>query len=293
MDTPPIAGSARRPEPVDLQALSGRIQDIFPMPLILEKILQVVNRPESSMADIESVFKYEPSLTLKILTLANSAYFGVPEKVTNIRAAITLLGLNLIKSLAIHASVNELFRFGTTLPSFSGYELWKHSVGVAVAAKMVARRLRLGQGEDFFTLGILHDVGLIIEYQFFREQFVSILSRLHVPGMRLAECEREVLGTDHAAVARMLGEKWSLPPAFCRILEFHHHPLEAPADLRRSAAAVYLADNLVRRKAFGFGCLPEVPDPEVFAVLGCTEADLAPLSGDFDQEIVELTIFLQ
>jgi len=131
--------------PIDINDLSRKLHNVFPMPQILAKILAVVNDPQASISALEQVFKYEPSFTLKILTLANSAYYGSPGKITNIRAAITLLGFNMIKILPIHATVNEMFHFGTNTPIFSGYELWKHSVGVGVCAKMIARRLRLGK----------------------------------------------------------------------------------------------------------------------------------------------------
>jgi len=278
---------------VDLNELSGRIHEIFPMPMILDKILKTVNDPNAGLATLENLFKYEPSLTLKILTLANSAYFGVPEKVTNIRTAITLLGVNLIKSLAIHASVNELFRFGTPWPSFSGYELWKHSVGVAVGAKMIARCLKLGAAEDFFTLGILHDVGLIIEYQFYREPFVAVLSRLHEQDGNLSRIEQSVLGTDHTVLGRLLCEKWQLPAMLVQIVGFHHTPLDSPAAIRRAVCAVNLADHIVSEKNFGFGCSGEPVSEAVLAELGWTAADLETLKSDFDQEIMELTIFLQ
>jgi HD-like signal output (HDOD) protein len=279
--------------PIDLNELGNRVQDIFPMPVILEKILHAVNDPNVSVAAIENIFKYEPSLTLQILTLANSAYFGAAEKITNIRSAITLLGLNLIKSLAIHASVNELFRFGTTLPSFSGYELWKHSVGVAVASKLIARRSRLDNVEDYFTLGILHDVGLIIEYQFYREPFIAILSHLPAEMNDLPEMERKYLGTDHAELAKLLCLRWQLPELMAQVLAHHHSPSQAPENLRRQVYAIYLADNIVRGKNFGFGTPAETPTPESLAALALMPADLRAVADEFDQEITAMTIFLQ
>lgn len=281
------------PQTPNLDDLGDRIQDIFPMPMVLDKILQAVNDPNLSVAAIENIFKYEPSLTLKILTLANSAYFGAPEKITNIRSAMTLLGLNLIKSLVIHASVNELFGFGTNLPRFSGYELWKHSVGVAVASKLIARRLRLGNVEDFFTVGILHDVGLIIEYQFYREAFISILSHINTQDADLPQIERDFLGTDHAEVARVLCARWKLPPFMGQVLACHHRPSDAPENLRFPVGAVYLADQLVRRKRFGFGAAPQPLLPEILELTGWSETDLEAVGEEFDQEITTLTIFLQ
>jgi HD-like signal output (HDOD) protein len=273
--------------------LESKVQDVFPIPPVLEKIVRAVNDNDASAASLENVFKLEPALTLKLLTLANSAYFGMPGKITNIRSAITLLGLNLIKSLAIHASVNEFFRFGTNVPSFSGYELWKHSVGVAVCAKMIARRFQLGNAEDFFTLGILHDVGLILEYQFYREAFITIVSRMHERNGGLPAIEREVLGLDHAELAKRLFGKWQIPESLTQALGYHHDPLAAPEPIRAPASGLYLADQLVRQIGFGFGSPADPLLPEVLAPWSITPDVLEDLRHEFDQQISEMTLFLQ
>jgi HD-like signal output (HDOD) protein len=279
--------------PLNLAELENKIQDIFPMPQILEKILQAVNDPDASAGSIEAVFKFEPSLTLKLLTMANSAYFGSPGRIRNIRAAITLLGLNMVKSLAIHASVNELFRFGSNIPAFSGPELWKHSVGVAVALKLLSRRLNLGNGEDYFTLGIVHDLGLIILYQFYRQPFIAIYTRSQTENVPVIQIEREILGVDHAQVARILCEKWRMPDTFTRLIPYHHQPLEAPADIRKEVFALYAADTLVRQVAFGFGFPAEPIGDPIWAGLGLKSSDRDGLIAEFNQHILDMTIFLQ
>lgn len=263
------------------------------MPQILSKIMKTINDPNASAASIEQVFKYEPSFTLKILSLANSAYYGSPGKITNIRTAVTLLGFNLIKSIAIHASINELFQTGNGTSLFSGVDLWKHSVGVAVCAKMIARRCHLGNAEDFFTLGILHDVGLIIEYQFYRNEFIAILKHLQEEKRLLVEVEEEVLGVNHTALTRMLCEKWYMPESVSIGLAYHHRPLETPAPFQTVAAGIYISNILVHEKMFGFTYpTTEKIDPAVLNLLGMDMVDYSVLLEDFDQEINELSILL-
>ncbi|MEW6517335.1 MAG: HDOD domain-containing protein [candidate division FCPU426 bacterium] len=279
---------------INLEEVQAKVQNVFPMPQILAKIMRVVNDPTASAATLEQIFKYEPSFTLKILTLANSAYYGSPGKITNIRAAITLLGFNLIKSIAIHASVNEFFNFGTTNSIFSGYELWKHSVGVGVCAKMISRRLKLGNAEDFFTLGILHDVGLIIEYQFYREPFLAVMARLQGRVASLLETEQEMLGTDHAALSQLICDKWNLPKTMGQALRYHHDPLEAPASVQAQACALYVANEIVKQKQYGFFYpTPAGLDARAQELLKISADDLEVLAEDFDQEIQEMTRMLE
>lgn len=280
--------------PIRLEDVHAKVQSVFPLPQILAKIMQVVNDPNASAASLEQIFKYEPSFTLKILTLANSAYYGSPGRITNIRAAITLLGFNMIKSIAIHASVNEFFNFGANNSAFSGYELWKHSVGVGVCAKMISRRLKLGNAEDFFTLGILHDIGMIIEYQFYRELFFSVMDRVRKEAQPLRQVEQELLGVDHAALSQIICDKWTLPAGMGLTLRHHHDPLAAPSPVQASACALCLANEIVRTKRYGF----YYPAPSglvagVSEVLNLGAEDLEVLAEDFDLEIQEMSRLLE
>jgi len=276
---------------VDKEDLSRKMERMFPMPQIMAKILQEVSDPNASAASLEKILKNDPSFTLKILALANSSYYGATAKVANIRAAITLLGLNMIKSIALHASVSDLFRVEVNGSGFSGNELWAHSVGVGVCAKMISRRLRLGNAEDFFTLGLLHDVGLLIEHQFFSEAAGRVLKRLRPGPANLTAIEREVLGIDHEALSAMLCHKWLLPENVCTVVKFHHRPQEAPEAVRRTTAAVYVANVIVKKARFGFYYESgEVPSEEVLSSLGIESVDLDVIQEDFLQEASEISL---
>lgn len=279
---------------IDLEELNKRLHDILPMPQILAKILKAVNDPQTSAANVEQIFKYEPSFTLKLMTLANSAYYGSPGKVSNIRAAITVLGFNMIKSLAIHASVNEFFNFGTNTSMFSGYDLWKHSVGVGLCAKMISRRLRLGNAEDFFTMGILHDMGLIIEYQFYREPFLQVLTELKDQGGHITDIEKNVMGTNHAELAAMICQKWNMPEELGLLLKYHHSPLEVPDALKPAACVLCAANVITKKNRYGF-YYPSQEEvmPEAMAILGIEKIDMEVLGEDFVQETQEMSMMLE
>jgi len=278
---------------VDVEELNRKLQGVFPMPQILSKILKVVNDPKANVALLERTFEYEPSISLRILSLANSAYYGRASKVTNIRAAITLLGFNLVKSLAIQAGLNEQFRLAADTSLFSGGDLWKHSVGVGVCARMISRRLRLGDAEDYFTLGLLHDMGLLIEFQFYREAFLDILGRVQAGQGELYDIEREILGVDHAALAEMMFVKWNLPAKLSCAVRYHHRPLEAPEDAQIPAGVVCAANAIVRRSQFGFSYSTGELDPAVLARLRLEPVDLDVLQEDFGPEAEEAAQLLE
>lgn len=270
---------------VDFEDLNRKLQQVFPVPKVLDKIMRTLSDPKAGAAAVEKILELEPSFSMRLLSLANSAYYGRSAKVANVRAAITLLGFSLIKSMIIQVGVNEHYRFETGLPGFSGAELWKHSVGVAAGARMISRRLNLGEAEDYYTLGLLHDIGLIIEYQFFREAFTLILERLAARGSDLPGIEREIIGTDHAALSGTLFAKWNLPEKIVRAVCYHHAPLTAPEGSRTAAAVVGLANWIVQRNRFGFtepgiGAL----EPAVAAHLKLEPVDVDVLLEDFTLE---------
>jgi HD-like signal output (HDOD) protein len=188
-----------------------------------------------------------------VLTLANSAYYGFSGQVRSIHDAITLLGTAMIRSLVTHAGVNQLFLFEGHRHRFSGYELWKHSVGTGAAAKVIAEILQQPTPEDFFTLGVLHDIGFIIEYQFYRQTFHEMLMLLNKPHDRLIiDFERDFFEKHHGEFTSMFCNHWKLPSEFQTGILYHHNPLEAPPQDRLAASILFLADKHVNHLQYGF-----------------------------------------
>lgn len=274
---------------IDLSDLERKLNKNFFLSGSLTQILGVVNNPRSSAGEIEQALKYDPGITLKILKLANSAYYRATKEVTNIRAAIVLLGVSIIKNLTLQAGLDGYFKTEEATGLFSGPGLWLHSMGVGVCAKMICRRLHLGNAEDFFTLGMLHDIGLLIEYKLYREPFLRVCERLQKGQEELCHAEKEVFGVDHATLAKHLCEKWSMPAVLTQVVQFHHIPLEAPEDIRRTACALYAANQIVKKKTCGFR-FPGSQDlaPEVLTLLGLEDIDVEVLGEDFEIEIKSL-----
>lgn len=266
---------------IDLEATQTRIRAVFPRPQILAKIMQA-----DSAAALEQCLRYEPGFTRKLLTLANSPCYQAPERLTTLRAAAAFLGTNLVKSIAIHASVMEVFNFSSPCSGFPE-ELRRHSAAVGVCAKMISRRLKLGSAEDFFLLGILHDVGLVIEHQFYREPFLAMLARFsRGPYPLLPQAEREIFGLDHTVFSRIFCDQWELPPAFGQIVRYHHDPLAAPRAIQLQACALYLANEIALARQFSLH--PPAaggPDPGALARLRLGAGDLDVLAEDHEQEI--------
>jgi len=270
---------------IDLKELDRKIKCLFPMPQTLVKILDVLNNPDGNIIQLENHLKSDPDFSVKLLSLANSAFYGFPHKVTSVHKAITLLGFNTIKNLAVQMNVSQAFKNQNDIPGFSSEDLLKHSVGVAVCARMLAKRLRMEETEELFTMGVLHDMGLLIEQRFFPELVAAVLSRVHEQDELLPEIEQKLLGVHHARITKLLCEKWSLPDKLSIPLAFHHSPWETIKDYQRSAGAIYLADKMAMEAGYGFS-YPRVgeQDDVVLSLLKLEGSDLEFLYDNFQSE---------
>jgi HD-like signal output (HDOD) protein len=276
---------------IDIQDLNQKMDTLFPMPQTLTKILAALNNPDTNIAELEKLVKLDTTFSFKILSLSNSAFYGASQKITNMHMALSLLGFNVIKSLAFQASTNQFFSTSSISNSiFSAQGLWKHSVGVAVCARMLSRRTKTGNAEDFFTMGILHDMGTLIESQFYPDLWALVLERLPQGTTTLFELEKEHIGMDHSSISHLLCEKWALPAHLGMVLNFHHMPLQSPEDFRRGAIILYLADKIVMQAQCGF-FYPrgEEYDAAVLTVLGMDPVDLEVLLEDFQAESDKVT----
>lgn len=270
----------------DLQALEKKIEQAFPMPQTLTRILSTIDDPNSNLAQLEQIIKIDTNFTFKILSLANSAFYGLPNKITSMHTALSILGIQEIKRIAFQVSASELFIKSKGNAQMTVQDLWQHSVGVGVAAQMMARRLKTGNADDFFTMGILHDMGLLLVAQLFSDKLEQIINQIAGKARPMVELEKEAYGLDHAYVTAKMCEKWSLPEFISQSVLYHHLPLEAPEDYRQPVALLYLADRLVIKANYGFhyNRAEEEEEEQLLQLLGWGAMDYEIMEEDFQEQ---------
>ena len=124
----------------------------FPgMPANSAKLLNMLKDPDSSAAEIEDVLKYDPGMTANILKLTNSAYFGIPTKVSSVKQAVVLLGWKRLLQLVMTLCMSTVMKKAVPGYDLSHGELWRHSVAVSVAAELVVKALRIPGADEVFT----------------------------------------------------------------------------------------------------------------------------------------------
>ena len=195
-----------------------------------------------------------PALSVKVLKVVNSAFYGLPGQIANVDRAIVLLGLAAVKNIAIAASIARLFRGKRISEHFSATDLWRHGVGVAVACRMLAKvSPHHAVPDEAFVAGLIHDLGCLVERQTFPEQFAQVIDTcMDDPELSFMECEQKIIGADHQAFGVGLTTKWKFPRHLRAAVGFHHTPDAVSDELRNLCLLVQTADILCCQDQLGF-----------------------------------------
>lgn len=241
-----------------IESTIKNIQQLPTLPTIYSQLTKTVNDPKSSARRISAIIEDDQALTTKIFKIINSAFYSFPQKITSISHAVVLLGFNEIKHIALAASVIDLFGEQEGSQKFNHEAFWQHSLGVAVCARIIAKKvgpMKIRDPEEAFTAGLMHDIGKIVEDQFMHDFFVKILVDQERKHSLIIESEQAVLGFSHQEVGQFLAEKWNLPPSFVDVIAFHNLPDKYDKDSKTFGllSVVHLADILTRALKVGYG----------------------------------------
>lgn len=235
-----------------VSAAIADLGEIATLPEVTVKIIQIVENPRSTARDLHEVIKNDPALSARLLKVVNSAFYGLPGQISSIDRAIVLLGLSAVKNIAIAASMTHLFNAGSSIEGFSGAEVWRHSVAVAVGSRLLSAAQGRPTVEESFLAGLIHDLGLLVERQVFGKKIGEVVAKFQTEGGNFCQIEQEILGADHQAFGMALATKWRFPSLLCTAIGYHHRPMDlAPAN-RELSVLVHVADVLACRTKLGF-----------------------------------------
>jgi HD-like signal output (HDOD) protein len=233
----------------DLKNIVDRIVDLPTLPQVVTTIMTLLEDPQSSAKDINDVMRNDPALAAKILKLVNSAFYGLPNSVSSIQQAIAILGFNTIKSLAISASVFDLFGDGEG--DFSYEDFWAHSVGTATVSNFLAKREPGVNPDTAFVIGLLHGMGKLVLDQYTPSEFQKIIATAKENQLSFAQAEEELLDTSFSELGYWLGNKWKLAVTVQEALRFQGNLAECPERSRVYAAILNFSSYICRLKKYG------------------------------------------
>jgi HD-like signal output (HDOD) protein len=258
-----------------------KIKKLPTLPVIAQEILNLVSDDLTSVGRIEKVVENDPAISAKILSVANSVFFGVKTQTRTLDNAIMRIGFDNLKSIALGISLMTVLQDGKIGKVFDYKRIYNHSVTVGFVARLLGRKLKMDFSDEMMINGMLHDLGYLIMNKFFPEMYREVLAAFE-KGKSLIEAETEVLGFTHADIGHWLAEKWNLPNAVLDTTLYHHAPSLAKRNLKR-VAVIHLADYITTQKMLK----PTEKDPgypfdhSSLDIMGITEKDMR----DFEAEM--------
>ena len=207
---------------IDEQALRRRVRELPALPQAAMAAAAALRDERSSSAHCSELIGRDQALAARVLRLANSAFYGVPGRVGSIRDAVQLLGRRTLSSVLTVATLSQQFHAADCLPfSFAGF--WRHAIGVALAARGLARAL--DHDEDLaFTVGLLHDIGNLALATHFADATAHAIAHARAADASLHAAERSLLGIDHADVGALVAAHWQFPAGVVAAIAGHHAP---------------------------------------------------------------------
>lgn len=216
-------------------------------PRVYMRLTQALNSPYSSMDEIGAIVQEDPALTLKLLQISNSAYFGVSQKIVTPMEAVQIVGLEILRALVLCIHAFKFYQ-DKKFRSISITELWDHSLRTATAARKLARHENLPaeQCEETFVSGLLHDIGKLVLAANADEEYQQVMERSRREGTPVDQVEWEFFGATHAQIGAYLLGLWGLPEAIVANVELHHSlDLDVNSGFT-PAAAIHIAQFLER-----------------------------------------------
>jgi putative nucleotidyltransferase with HDIG domain len=276
--------------PVDLALrLAAAVEGMPAFPKNVQRILALTSNVACSPKDLVQIIGKDPVITVKVLRVVNSAYYGLSKQITSIDHAVVFLGFNTIKNLALSIAAISMLP-SNPLAGFDGQRYLLHSLTVAAVARRLAQQLPDCDPNDCFIAGLLHDFGKVVVAQFMPAEFRKAMEMSLWNDTALHVALREVVGVDHAAIGAMLAEKWRFAQNLVDTIRFQHEPAQCDTGMM---ACVFAANQISKQLGFDLGgCIVAAPlAPAVELRLGGKLNVVMARLGDLSPLLEEAQLF--
>jgi HD-like signal output (HDOD) protein len=234
---------------IDAQ-VAHRLPDIgrlVSLPHTMYTLLSLLMDENTQPKDLEGVLEQDPALAAKVISLSNSAFYGLTSPVSTIDRAILIIGFKELEFMAVGLGLSETFDLSQVPRGFDGEGLWLHSLSVSWIARELAVLTKACEPSEAMITGLLHELGVIILVSKFPQQFHELLE-LTEAGVPFMDAESS-LGLKHSVIGYLLARNWNLPEVFQEGILYHHNPRECPGR-KEIAALVNLSDSLAHKAGY-------------------------------------------
>lgn len=273
---------------VELESLAikvARSENLPVLPQVATVVLRLADDPNASARNLEKMIERDPALAAKTLRVANSSYYGL-SNVATVGRAISILGLNTIRSLVISVSYQQMISGRITAKNFDKVAFWTHSLAVATASRILGKMHKPDKAEELYIAGMMHDVGYLVLDRFCPGELDEAIRVCRIENISLVESEFKQYGFDHGEVGGLLAQKWGLPKPLENAIRYHHRVME-DTEHQEMTAIVSMADGI----AHAAGLTNNSPadtvkiDPLAESTLGIAEQQIKVVAEVMLQEV--------
>jgi putative nucleotidyltransferase with HDIG domain len=216
--------------------------EVRPFPAAVTQLLAAMQDASSTSGELAQVIECDPSLSIRLLKMANSPMYGARSEVRSIDHAASFLGRRALKTLAMSVAGATMFTAGDSA-SANRESLWNHSIGTAAVARILAGYVPGMCPDNAFLACVFHDVGKLMLTDVATDLYADMT--IKHSGEELTSEEEKVFGISHEGIGMKSAISWGLPEDLRMAIGYHHRPSEAPVHFDL-VAMVHVANNLAR-----------------------------------------------
>jgi signal transduction histidine kinase/HD-like signal output (HDOD) protein len=243
-------------DPRKIDAILSGIERLPTLPSVATRLMTIGSAEDINLDEVIGLIESDPAMSMTILRMCKTADKGLGDRITTVRRAVIMLGLEAVQVAALSVHIfKQLSRDEVDSP-FDRSGFWVHSLAVACGAEAIARaHPKLGVSpEQAYLAGLLHDLGKVVLDMVLPKAYARVLEMSRNRRCALCLVERSMLGIDYHTAGKRLGEHWGLPSTIRDAMWLHGQPIESlPDDSNRELVSlITLAESWARDMHLGW-----------------------------------------
>jgi len=228
-----------------MDALKELLQHDIKLPSptnIALRLLETLKMDDFSIDEITKIIHSDPALTAKVLKAVNSTFYSSPEKISNIEQALAILGVHVVKNIALSFTLVEDLNLQSE-GVFNIDYFWRRSIITAIGAELFSGYLKTS-GDDIFVSALLQDLGVLILHGYYPDEYSRVIDEKNNTRVPLEILEKRTFGFNHQDLCSEILKQWGLPENIYMPIKYHHGYVDAPEHCKYQARILYLSNAL-------------------------------------------------
>jgi HD-like signal output (HDOD) protein len=242
---------------LDFESIIKNMGELPASPIVATKLLELLRKPDLKIKELANAVSLDPVISARLLRIANSAFYQLVKQVSTVDRAIIVVGEDVLKNLALEYSLRS------TSKTFGVMErkMWEHSIGCAVASRMLADRLTDIDKDEAYLAGLQHHIGKVVMVNRDKDLYKQVLQAVESGQGQLRDIERGLFAYSHEVVGAALLDYWNYPKAIVEATLYHYNFDKLRAEkpgIFKLCAVLNLASDFCHRFGIGFAEATEI-----------------------------------